>query len=234
MRGEWHPAYRLPAAIAEPKKLTTFTYDSRGNLLSKTEQATTDATGASGFAATLTGTPRKWSYTYNSVGQVLTAADPLGNVTTYVYGSQGNLASVTNAAGQTTTLSNYNAHGHVGRITDPNGVSTDLAYAPRGWLLSKTVTAPGISEATAYSYDSVGQLTQVTLPDGSTIAYTYDPARRLTDIADSLGNTIHYALDNAGNRTGEQVKDPNGTLARQVTRVYNAMNRLQQITGGAQ
>ena len=37
-----------------------------------------------------------------------------------------------------------------------------------------------------------------------------------------------------GNRINEQVKDPNGTLARQTTRVYDALNRLQTITGGTQ
>ena len=37
-----------------------------------------------------------------------------------------------------------------------------------------------------------------------------------------------------GNRTNEQVKDPSGTLARQTTRVYDALNRLQTVTGAIQ
>jgi len=133
-----------------------------------------------------------------------------------------------------TTLSNYDANGRVGAITDPNGTITNLNYAPRGWLLSKSVrSADGSStQTTAYNYDGVGQLKNVTLPDNSTITYTYDPAHRLTDIADSLGNTIHYVLDNMGNRINEQVKDPQSTLTRQTTRVFDALNRLQQVTGG--
>ncbi len=233
----WHPTYRLPLKIAEPKRLTTFTYDSAGNLLTKTEQATTDANGAAGLSATVTGTPRTWTYTYSSFGQVLTATGPrtdVNDTTSYTYDAQGNLATVTNAVGHVTTFSNYDANGRARRITDANGLVTDLAYTPRGWLLSRSVSGPGISETTSYLYDNAGQLKKVTLPDNSFISYTYDDAHRLTGLSDSAGNSIAYTLDAIGNRIKEQVKDPNGTLARQTSRVYDALNRLQQVTGGAQ
>jgi YD repeat-containing protein len=156
--------------------------------------------------------------------------------TTYTYSATtGNLETITNAAGHVTTLSNYDANGRVGKITDPNGMTTDLVYHVRGWLTSKTVSgAGGGAETTSYDYDGVGQMSKATMPDGSAIFYTYDGARRLTDIADSLGSTIHYTLDAMGNRTKEEVKDPSGTLTRQTARIYDALNRLQQVTGGAQ
>jgi len=230
----WHSTYNLPQQIAEPKLLTTYVYDTSGNLLSKTVQATSDATGAQDLSPTLIGAARTWSYTYNNVGQVLTATGPRTDVadkTTYTYDSSGNLSTITNAVGQVTTLSNYDANGRVGLITDANGATTALTYSPRGWLTGKTVTANGTVETTTYSYDGVGQLTLVTLPNASTVSYTYDPAHRLTNIADSLGNSIAYTLDNMGNRISEQVKDPSGALARQTSRVMDALNRLQQITG---
>jgi YD repeat-containing protein len=234
---EWHPTYRLPTRIAEPLRLTTHTYDANGNLLSKTVQATADATGSQGLAAAATGTPRTWTYTYNEFGQVLTAKGPrtdVADVTTYTYDGMGNLATVTNALGHVTTLSNYDANGRVGRITDPNGMTTDLTYSPRGWLTSRVVTGNGKSETTTYDYDGVGQMTQVTQPDGSSIAYSYDPAHRLTDTYDSIGNRITYTLDAMGNRIKEEVKDPAGSLAKQVSRVYDALNRLQTVTGAVQ
>jgi YD repeat-containing protein len=235
---QWHATYRLPVKIAEPNRLTTFAYDASGNLLTKSIQATNDATGAQGMSAPAVGTARTWTYTYNSVGQVLTATGPRTDVvdrTTYTYDAQGNLVSITNPAGHITTLSNYDANGRAGRITDPNGITTDMSYSPRGWLTSRVVSgAGGGAETTSYDYDGVGQLTQVTLPDGSSIAYTYDPAHRLTNIADSLGNSMTYTLDAIGNRVNEQVKDPNGTLARQTSRIYDALNRLQTVTGGTQ
>ncbi len=233
----WHATYSLPLQIAEPKLLTTYTYDTSGNLLSKTVQATSDATGAQGLSPTLVGIARTWSYTYNSVGQILTATGPRTDVvdkTTYSYDTSGNLSTITNAVGQVTTLSNYDANGRVGLITDANGATTALTYSPRGWLTGKTVTSGGTVETTTYGYDGVGQLTLVTLPNASTVSYTYDPAHRLTNIADSLGNSIAYTLDNMGNRISEQVKDPSGALARQTSRVVDALNRIQQITGAVQ
>ncbi len=234
---EWHPNYRLPTKIAESKRLTAYTYDESGNLLKKTVQATGDATGAQGLSAAAIGTPRTWTYAYNAAGQILTAIGPRTDIedkTTYTYDAQGNLATITNAAGHVTTLSNYDAHGHVGGIVNPNGLTTDLAYNPRGWLTSRTVSGDGIVESTSYEYDGMGQLKSVALPGGSTISYTYDDAHRLIGIADDQGNSISYTLDPMGNRLNESVKDPGGVLVRQTSRIYDALNRLQQITGGAQ
>ncbi|MFC5472330.1 RHS repeat protein [Paraherbaspirillum soli] len=234
---QWHPSFSLPLKLAEPKRVTSYSYDASGNLLSKTEQATSDATGAQGLAPTVTGSARSWSYSYNNVGQLLTAIGPRTDVadkTTYAYDSNGNLSTISNAVGQVTSLSNYDANGRVGLIADANGVTTTLTYSPRGWLTGKTVTANGMTESTSYSYDGVGQLTQVTLPNASTVSYSYDPAHRLIKIADSVGNSIVYTLDNMGNRLSEQVKDPSGALARQTSRVIDALNRLQQITGAVQ
>ena len=229
----WHTTLPLPTQIAEPKRLTTYSYDDHGNLLTLTVQASTDATGSAGLNATLTGLPRVWAFTYNQFGQMLTAKGPrtdVNDLTTYTYDDQGNLTSITNGAGHVTMLSHYDANGRVGRITDPNGLVTDLTYTPRGWLASRTVGG----QNTSYTYDGVGQLTEVVLPDNSSITYTYDGAHRLTNISDSLGNSIAYTLDAIGNRTAETVNDVNGVLARKTTRIYDALNHLKTQTGGVQ
>jgi YD repeat-containing protein len=236
---EWHPTYRLPVKVAEPLRMTINSYDPNGNLLSKTVQATSDATGGQGLSAAPVGTARAWSYTYNDAGQVLTARGPrtdIDDTATYVYdNATGNLLSITNALGHITTLSHYDANGRIRRIVDANGMATDLTYSPRGWLTSRTVTsASGGVDTTGYEYDGVGQLKKVSLPDGSWIGYDYDPAHRLTAMYDSLGNRIVYTLDAMGNRLKEEVKDPTGALVRQTTRIYDALNRLKTITGGTQ
>ena len=251
---QWHPDWRLETRIAEPKKLTTITYNGQGAtcapstvlvdgkppavICTRTEQATTDETGAAGFAATVTGTARTWRYTYTTYGRVLTATDPNNRTTTTSYhpdndadlGKRGNVACITNAANHTTFITDYNPHGQPTRIVDPNGVVTVLTYDPRMRLTSRTVG----NEATVFGYDPVGQMTSVNLPDGARLTYTYDAAHRLTAINDHKGNRIDYTLDAMGNRITEKTKDPGGVLVGNITRVIDALNRVQQVTGAVQ
>jgi YD repeat-containing protein len=241
----WHSNYRLPLHVAEPKRLTTNTYDTNGNLLSHTEQATTDLTGATGLTATVTGNPRTWAYTYTSLGQVLTSDGPRTDVpdlTTYTYypdtdpvlGKRGNIKDVTNALGQKTTFNSYDGNGRPTQITAPDGIVTTLAYFPRGWLKTLTVTGGTNVETTQYTYDKTGLLKTATQPDTSVLTYGYDAAHRLTSVTDSLGNKVTYTLDNSGNRTNETATDPGNVLRRNITRAYDALNRLQTVTGAAQ
>lgn len=222
----WHPTFRIPASITEPTtvgtKVTSFTHDLNGNVLSK--------------SVTVGGVTRVWAYTYDSFGRVLTATDPRNNTTTNTYypnevsqgTTRGMLASVTNAAGHTTTITSYNAHGQPLSITDANGLTTTMGYDPRQRLTSRTVG----TETTTYEYDGVGQLTKVTLPDNATLRYTYDGAHRLVEIKDGLNNRVVYTLDNMGNRTKEEYADPANALTKTRSRAYDALNRLQKDIGG--
>jgi len=244
---QWDANFRLPTRIAEALRVTTNVYDpdgtvcgARGALCSKTIQATTDANGSQGFSATATGTPRVWTYAYNQNGSVLTVDGPrtdVADTTTYTYyanddpdlGKRGNIATVTNALGQTTQITAYNANGQPLTVVDPNGLTTTLVYDARMRLTSRDVGG----ETTTYVYDGVGQLTKVTLPDSSYLSYSYDAAHRLTGIQDNLGNHIAYTLDAMGNRTQEEAFDPANNLAQTRSRVYSNLNRLYQEIGAA-
>ena len=213
-------------------------------LCKRVEQATTDVDGHLGFTAALQSgvANRVSSWTYNAYGQVLTAKDPLNHTTTYAYYSDtsftgvdpnavghtmGDLQTVTNAAGQVTTYSQYDKHGNVLQSSDPNGVATINTYDLRQRLLSTSVGG----QTTSYAYDPAGQLLKVTAPDTSWIGYEYDPAHRMVATKDHLGNRIEYTLDNAGNRTAETVKDTSGALRRQLARSIDALGRVKQTTG---
>ena len=270
----WHPDWVLKIREAQPKKLTTWVYNGQPDpvsggtascastasalpdgkpiavLCARYEQATTDATGAFGVAATVTGATRAWTYTYNQFGQVLTETTPkqsptdaLSHKTTYAYYSDtsmssnvghtiGDLQSVTNPLGQATNYTSYNGAGRVLSSIDANSTVTSQTYWPRGWLHTQTVTTTsGAALTTTYDYWPTGLLKTVTMPDASTLNYAYDDAHRLTDITDAAGNKIHYVLDNVGNRTGEQISDASGNLASTVSRVFDALNRVQTQTG---
>ncbi len=223
---QWHATYRQPTQIDEPGKRTTFIHDANGNVLTRTE------------LDTATSTLRTWTYSYNSFGKVLTANGPrtdVSDVTTYTYYTCttgfhcGQVHTITNALGHTTTYNTYNAHGQPLTITDPNGVVTTLTYDLRQRLTSRTVG----SEATTFEYWPTGLLKKATLPDASYLSYIYDAAHRLTEIEDSEANRIAYTLDAMGNRTQEELFDPSGALTQTRSRVFDTLNRLQEEIGAA-
>lgn len=217
---EWHPDFRLPQRIAEPLRRITYTYDSNGNVLTRTEQATTDPDGSQGFATTLTGTPRMWVYTYNADGQLLTEDGPrtdVPDVTTYVYytdtdvgHTRGDLQQTSNALGQVTQYTRYDPSGRVLERVDPNGAVHSFTYDARGRLRIRT-QAGGVI---AFDYDLAGNLIRVTWPDSNHVTYSYDLAHRLTAITDTLGNRIEYTLDGAGNRLSETWHTPGSSVDR--------------------
>jgi YD repeat-containing protein len=189
---QWNATWRVPAKVAEPNRITSYVYNGDivggsavncaptsalvnglpiAALCSKTVQETTDSTGQQGLSATLTGTSRSWSYTYDAYGQLLTQTDPNNKTATIAYyaandpdtGKRGNVQTITNAVGHVTTWTSYDLNGRPLSLTDPNGTVTTLTYHARGWLTSKSVGG----ETTTYGYDDAGQRHRVTLPDSS-------------------------------------------------------------------
>ena len=246
----WDATWRLPTQTVEknasgvPLRQTDTAYDSHGN---KTSQSIKDI--ASGNVRTTT-----WNYTYNA--SVPGAVDRLvitgprsdvsdtttidywppdatctGSGAGYDKGCRGQIKQSTNALGQVTQYTRYNPHGQIEQIIDPNGLTTTLSYDARQRLTSRSSSDGSSTQTTQYQYDGVGQLTQITQADGSTLTYTYDGAHRLTRIADSLGNHIDYTLDAMGNRTNEAKVDPTGNLTQSLSRTIDALNRVQNIVG---
>jgi RHS repeat-associated protein len=224
----WNASFRVPGQITEALRTTAFTYDANGNALTKT---VTDTSVTPNVA-------RTWTYTYNSYGQVLTVRGPRTDVngtTTFTYytcttGLQcGQVHTATDAVGNVTTFSTYNAYGEPLTLTDANGVVTTLTYDARARLTSRQVA----TETTVFAYYPTGLLQKMTLPDGGYIQYTYDPAHRLTKIQDGMGNSIQYVLDALGNHTAVSAYDPSNVLSRTQSRVYNTLSELYQVIGSA-
>jgi RHS repeat-associated protein len=221
---------------------TDWIYNTRGQALA---QCTDDmsVSAAVSYTCSATGTPpagvRRWTYTYcDSVGSGcpliglrLSATGPRTDLTqtaTYSYASNGDLQSVTDALGHTTTYLTYDGAGRVTSLQDANGVVTALTYTPRGWSATRTVGGA----QTTFGYTAYGALQTVTDPDGVVTTYGYDSAHRLTDITDAQGNDLHYALDAAGDKTAEQVTTVSGTVVQSQSRTYNALGQLTAIIDG--
>lgn len=257
---QWHTYWRTPVRVAEPLKLTTWSYNGDNGVFcapqtavlprldggtqpigvacSKTERATTDSTGATGLAAKVTGTARTWKWTYDAQGRVLTQDGPrtdVPDVSAYTY-YQPDDADITKRGN---LASSRNALGHLTRITDYDIHGNPLGIIdPNGVVTTlaydqrQRLTRQTVGdETTAYTYDALGQLTKVTLPDGSYVTNSYDAAHRLTGVMDALGNRVEYTLDALGNRLREDIKDPSGQLAQTRRRIFDPLNRLAQEMG---
>ena len=248
--------YTGATATGTPLKRTTYVYDSKGNITSYKEEdpartlsrpTTTTYTYSTAVPGLVlqkvvngprTDVTDTTTYVYYPHDATCTASsatpivDPITGVAPTNLGCRGQRQTVTNALGQITTYDRYNHHGQVEQMTDANGLVTTNTYDLRQRLLTRTVSGAGISnQTTSLTYDGVGQITQLTLPDNSRLSYTYDAAHRLTQIQDTLGNKVVYTLDAQGNRTAENTYDPSGALAKTLTRSYDALNRLQTQTG---
>ena len=75
-------------------------------------------------------------------------------------GKCGQVASVRNAVGQTTTYDDYDAAGLLKQTTSPAGVVTRYGYDARGRITSVVATGAGLSSSWSASYDNAGRMTQ--------------------------------------------------------------------------
>lgn len=157
-------------------------------------------------------------YHFTAQGLQISMRDRNSNTTTYVYDGNGNLTTITDPAGQVTTLT-YNGT-HIGTITDSAG------------------------RVTALQYDGAGNLSRVVWADATQTVFEYDPQHRLTKKTDARGKVSHYRYDDAGRfdrgtmPTGEfrelspsqKISVPNlaagqGTAANPATLTRNTVNR---------
>lgn len=225
---EWHADFRKPTTVAGPLLKVVIGYDAAERVLSMSQIPTSDTNGTGGTAAIANGTVRAVGYTYNSGGQVLTVTGPKsGESSNFTYDTAGNLLTATNAAGHVTTFTNYTGDGRPQSITAPSGAVTVLTYDNRGRL--KTQVEEG--ETTTLTYNGIGLLTQAALPTGETLTFAYDLAHRLTSVTDARGQKVAYTLNAAGVATAQQVTNANASVALSVTRVYDMLGRLKQVTG---
>ena len=166
--------------------LYTSTYDPDGRLSSVVNPA--------GIAIT---------YNYDAVGQRATMAQPTGTFT-YVYDPAGRISNLTNPEGQVTSWS-YDANSRVTGQALANGVQVSNTYdnADRLLLLANLGTGGTTLSSFAYTYNPVGNRTQVVEVDGSVVTWSYDPTYQLTNEQRSGANSynITYAYDGVGNRT---------------------------------
>lgn len=220
---------RLLSVTVEGWRKTVYSYNAQ-NRLASTSVTNLTHTGTSNETLTTTNT---YSLYGNGMVQAMTVTRPTGNGDVYAYDTRGNLTSVTDGLGLSTTYSSYNGLGQPGHIVGANGDVTDITYDARGRVIRKTSYPNGAAASWTYTYDGFGRLASETDPDGQVTSYTRDAEMRLTSKThnDKDGtSTESFSYDANGDVISHTVAR-GSVIGLSETFHYDALGRLYQRVG---
>jgi RHS repeat-associated protein len=160
------------------------------------------------------------SFTYDSLGNLMSATNRDGTVKTYTNDSRGLPVTMTDGFGVTTFA--YDADQQLIAKTDPAGGVTRLSYDSGGRLVS-TETPAG--EVTRFTQNDLDQLVRMNVANGSTYEWAYDALGRLTSSTDTAGRTRGFEYDAAG-RVVRYIDRAN----RSATYAYDSDGNTQAVS----
>ena len=183
-------------------------------------------------------------FTYDADRELTKTTDQLGRVVQRGYNLAGELTSITDPKGHTTTLV-LDDEGRTVAKQFPDGTSVSVAYQASRSLTAAVTDALG--QGTYYTYNpdgtvaTVGYVSNVNTPS---VSFSYDPAYvRPVSMTDGNGTTTYsyYPVQsgpNLGANLLQSVTSPvaGGTGSDTVTYAYDALNRIvsYNIDGAAQ
>lgn len=219
------------AAVGPLDDITSFAYDTAGNLLTSTNglgHVTTfagyDASGRPGSMTDPNGT--QTLFTYDALGRLLTSKvkhstnSALDAETAYDYDVEGRVTGITLPATQKLSFV-YDLAGQLLEITSADGEKQTFAHDAMGNVTERKIKrADGVARSTiTRTFDSIGRMLTETLGPGRTTTWAYDknsnpvrttsPRSHATDLAfDALNRlTSTMAPDTGTTATAYNVKD---------------------------
>ncbi len=137
--------------------------------------------------------------------------DAQGRTSTYTYNGAGNRLSATDASSAQANVTR-NTDGTVATSTSPTGAVTSYGYDSLGQLTSVTPPAGTSLGKRTWTYDGYGRLASYTSGRGVTETYSYDKLDRITKVDYSDATTdVTYTYDAAG--WDDTRTDASGTTA---------------------
>lgn len=163
-----------------------FGFDSNGTLTwtkdTELRDFTVQGTSAAGrtvLSSYGTNSGRRVNLSYNGDSLVRLMDDPASGHHSYRYTS-GRLTEYENPLGQITTYG-YDSNGFLDEIVEPGGTTVELDVLASGKINSITTTLPGgVPQTTSFVYTRRPYKTDVTAPDATRRTYAYDDDWRVT------------------------------------------------------
>jgi YD repeat-containing protein len=126
-----------------------------------------------------------------------------------------------------TTSTVLDLGGRLVTIHDPRGTAYDVSYSYDGLDRLTTTAATKLTATIGATYDALGERLSLSDGTGST-AFQYDALGRVTQVTAPVTGVVGYGYDPNGNRTS--LTYPNGT---QLGYQYVADGQLQNVTQSA-
>ena len=161
-------------------------------------------------------------FTYDAAGRITDAEWADSTSLGFTYDAFGNVTTSVNRRGDGVTYT-YNTEGQLLSESDGSSGAVNYTYTAEGRLASATDDRG----TTLIDYNTEGQITQITYPDGRSLAYTYNDAGLRSSMTDQSGDVLNYTYDDLGRLTG--LNDAGGTI---VTYEYDAAGNLAKETNG--
>lgn len=178
------------------------------------------------LASHIDGNKNVTTFSYDANHDLLATKGPgAAPFQTLQYDLSGRLIAITDASNNTTKVTT-NLAAQQQTITDPNGALTTLyTYDDLGDNTEVDQIAAGKTLTTKFGYDSVGRLTSEQDPLLNSVQLVYDANGNLTSTTDALHNTYRFTYDQFGNPLTEVAPDGSPTF----TLSYDSAGNLLQV-----
>ena len=166
------------------------------------------------------------TYSYNAFGDVTQSVSPDRGTRTYTHDKGGNVTSMTDARAVVSDYT-YDVLNRLASVAYPSDSALDVALtydavSGCGTSLGRLCSVTDAAGSTAYIYDVLGRLTDVTKTVGLlsfTTTYAYDASGVLSSITLPSGRNIAYTLNGNGQVSGvaADVSSTSTSLASSIT-----------------
>ena len=159
-------------------------------------------------------------YAYDENNLRVSFTDSTGALFSRKYDSEGNVISITDAAGESVFLS-YAGKGLPSIIRERNGGITKREYDSLGNVVRYE---DPLGNVTIFSYEN-GDLAKIVYPDDSSVRFIYDDKGYLISRRDEMDNVVLFSYDDAGRLLSRT--DPRGM---KYSFTYDPCDRLLSET----